>query len=128
MAGSVHYHTVHLNTFSIIFSDGIKFGFGRSVGVPLKFGQPVVVGGIDEGELAVGKGYPADGFGAGLKIAAGVEIGAGLFELNYPPSTDVAGSLPAAEHWPAGPHYPDRKKAVIATFYIFNFQFSIFNF
>ncbi len=110
-----HYHTVHLNIFSITFSDGIKFGFGRSVGEPLKFGQPVIVLGIDESELSAGKGNSSGRFGACFEGTAWVEIGAGLFELYYPPSADVAGPLLTAEHRTVGAHHPDRKKAVIAT-------------
>ena len=106
---------MHLNIFSITYSGGIKFGFGRSVGVPVKLRQPVIVLGIDESELSAGKGDPTGRFGGCFESTAGVEIGAGLFETDYPPSADALGFLFAAEHRTAGAHHPDRKKAVIAT-------------
>ena len=114
MVWCVHYQAVHLDHFSAISSGGVHC-CAAELGVPVKLSQPVIVLGIDKGEFSLGKGYSAGRFGAGFEGAARIEIGAGLFELDYPPSADVAGSLFTAEHRTVRAHHPDRKKAVIAT-------------
>ena len=115
MVGSGHYRPVHLNMFSITFSDGIKFGFGGLVGAPLKFRQLVIVFRIDDSELSAGKGNPPGRLGACFEGTAWIEVGAGLFEQYPPPPADEIGLLHTCQDRTIRIHHPDRKKAVIAT-------------
>ena len=84
--------------------------------MPLKFDQAVIVFGIDEGELALGKGYSPYGAIAKFEIAAGVEIRAGLVCGNDPPSTLEICFLAAAKDGTGMlANHPGREKAVVAT-------------
>ena len=104
MVGCVHYRTVHLDVFAVAFSGGIKFGFVRSVGAPVIFDQPVIVFGIDEGELSTSKRDTADGLVAEFKIPARIEVGAGLFEENGPPPAGAVGFLHTHQGRAVGAH------------------------
>ncbi len=51
---------MHHQLFTVAASGGVK-GVAALAGGPSKFDQPVIIGGINEGELSAGKGDPADG-------------------------------------------------------------------
>jgi hypothetical protein len=75
MAGGVHYHPVHLNTFSGMTASGVEcFSTGNSG--PSKLAQLVIIGCVDDSEFSAGKGDRPDGFGAEFGKLARVEIGA----------------------------------------------------
>jgi hypothetical protein len=101
--------------FSISFSDGIKFGFVRSVGVPIKLGQLVIISTVHDSEFAAGKRYPPGRLWIGFEVFAGLEIGAGGAETNLGPLLSQIDLSLAHEDMAARADQPDGKTAVVAT-------------
>jgi len=116
---------MHHKLFSVAGSGGVK-GVAALVGHPVKFREPVIIAGVNEGELAAGKRDPPDRFCACLERTARIEIGAFTVDMHPPPSTDEIYPLHTHQHRPIRSHHPQRKKTIITTFMIFNFQLSIF--
>ena len=50
--GGVHDETVHIEVFSLVLGNGVR-GVETAEGPPSVFGEFVVVGGVDDGELAL---------------------------------------------------------------------------
>ena len=114
MSRGIHYETVHLHFSACYYAASVECteaGGGR----PCEFGQPVIIISVNESEFAFCKGYSPDGFGAGLKISARIEIRARLFEKDYPRPADEVGPLFAGKGRPVRTHHPNRKKTVITT-------------
>ena len=117
----VHYRTMNLKGFSTMFSNSVKCVAG-TFGVPLKFYQLVIIASVNDSEFALGEGDRPDGAAPEFGKRARLEIGAGIGESDYPLGRGETGLGPAGEDRTAVAVYVERKIAVVATNFSYNFS------
>ena len=123
--GGVHYITMHLDGFSVLFSDGVK-GSAAKLGEPLKFGQQIIIRRVDDDKLSASNGNATGDRQTEFDICSRIEIRAGIGEKKRSPSVLKTTSVSAGKNGTASADYPGRKNAVVTTLGIFYFQISIF--